>query len=77
MLQAKKNCLCPNNILYQKYNILFLDDLSITRYNKFCQIRNLSFRGLSTGDNKILIKSNFYDLLMISFRSHVIMDEIS
>jgi hypothetical protein len=45
MLKAKKNCLCPNYILYQGYNILLFDDLSITRYNKFCQIQNLSFRG--------------------------------
>jgi hypothetical protein len=37
--------LCPNNILYQRYNISFFDDLSITRYNKFHQIRDLSFRG--------------------------------
>ncbi len=45
MLQAEKNWLCPKNILNQKYNILFFDDLSITGYNKFHQIRNLSFRG--------------------------------
>ncbi len=38
-------CLCSNNFLYQWYNILFFDHLSITQYNKFCQIRNLSFRG--------------------------------
>ncbi len=38
-------CLCPNNILYQRYNISFVDDLSITRYNKFHQIQDLSFRG--------------------------------
>ncbi len=36
MLEAKKKCLCPNNILYQGYNILCFDDLSITQYNKFC-----------------------------------------
>jgi hypothetical protein len=44
-VRSKKKCLCPNNILYQRYNISFFDDLSITRYNKFCQIRDLSFRG--------------------------------
>jgi hypothetical protein len=41
----KMSSLCLNNILYQKYNILFFDDLSITGYNNFFQIRNLSFRG--------------------------------
>ncbi len=37
--------LCSNIFLYQWYNILYFDHLSITRYNKFCQIRDLSFRG--------------------------------
>jgi hypothetical protein len=33
------------HFLCQWYNILFFDHLSITRYNKFCQIQDLSFRG--------------------------------
>jgi hypothetical protein len=40
MLEAKKN-VC----VHQRYNILVYDDLSITQYNKFHQIRDLSLRG--------------------------------
>ncbi len=48
-VRSKKKCLCPSNILHQRYNILFFDDLSITWYNKFHQIRDLSFRGGTIG----------------------------
>ncbi len=46
-IRSEKNCLCPKNILYQKYNISFFDDLSITQYNKFHKTWDLSFRGWS------------------------------
>ncbi len=61
MLEMRKKCLCTNNILYQRYNILFFDDLSITRYNKFHQIRDLSFRGYSVQSN-ILPKRIIFQL---------------
>ncbi len=47
----KQFCLCPNNILYQRYNLSFVDDLSITWYNKFHQIWDSSFRGNVSGHN--------------------------
>ncbi len=46
MFETKKKCLCSNNFLYQWYNILLFDHLSITQYNKFCPIKDLSFRGI-------------------------------
>ncbi len=50
-------CLCSNIFLYQWYNILFFDHLSITQYNKFCQIQDLSFRGSTTSCSPMRVSS--------------------